>query len=76
MSRETPKSVPDFLVASTPSGLRRLMRLNNQKRHAWHKYDIFQMADGKFIAWFHPDGLTAREKAEAQGFPLREDGES
>lgn len=46
-------AIPDFISASSPKGLRRLMLRNNIKRKAWFEYDIqFNPKDGKWYAWF------------------------
>jgi hypothetical protein len=46
--------IPNFIVASSPLGLRRLMLLNNSKHGMWFKYDI-QFVNGKWYAWYHAD---------------------
>ncbi len=46
--------IPNFLVASTPRGLRRLMLINNRRLGNWHRYDI-QFVNGKWFAWYHEE---------------------
>lgn len=47
-------TVPNFLAARSPSGLRRLMILNNIKKGTWYKYfDIqYNQRDQRWYAWF------------------------
>ena len=47
-------TIPNFLAAGSPSGLRRLMILNNIKRSTWYKYFDIQLnpKDGKWYAWY------------------------
>lgn len=54
MSQVSGTVIPNFLTASTPRGLRRLMLLNNKKLGAWHNYQIM-FIDGKWYAWFHAE---------------------
>lgn len=58
MSDASSTVIPNYLVASTPRGLRRLMLLNNRRLGAWHDYKI-QFVDGKWYAWFHEDIVRA-----------------
>lgn len=49
-------SIPFFLTASTPKELRRLMLKNNLQTGIVFKYfDIQQMQDGNWIAWYFHD---------------------
>jgi hypothetical protein len=64
MSRENASAVPDFLSADSPQGLRRLMRLNNARRGAWHRYDIM-FVNGRWIAWYYPDKFLVQEQVVA-----------
>lgn len=43
--------IPNFLVARSPSGLRRLCLLNNTKKGAVFNYQI-QFAEGRWFAWY------------------------
>lgn len=62
MSRENGSTIPNYLSAGTPEGLRRLMRLNNAKRGCWHKYDIM-FVNGRWFAWYQEAVRTAQEQA-------------
>jgi len=52
--------IPNFLAASTPRGLRRLMLLNNRRLGAWHNYQI-QFTNNKWYAWYHEDIIRAND---------------
>jgi hypothetical protein len=47
-------TIPNYLVASTPLGLRRLMLLNNRKQSAYLEYDIM-FVNGRWYAWYIAD---------------------
>lgn len=47
-------TIPNYLVASTPLGLRRLMLLNNRKQSAYLEYNIMYVGD-KWYAWYIAD---------------------
>lgn len=49
--------IPNFIVASSPLGLRRLMLINNGKHGMWFKYDI-HFVNGKWYAWYHADVVS------------------
>lgn len=50
------KTIPKFITASNPSGLRRRMFRNNGKHHKRFQYfDIQQMRDGNWIAWYYDE---------------------
>ncbi len=49
--------IPNFLVASSPLGLRRLMLFNNKKHGAWLKYDPIQFVNGKWYAWYYAESI-------------------
>ena len=56
MSEIVSTNIPNYLVASSPQGLRRLMLLNNNKRGAWHKYEIqYIQKENRWYAWFYSD---------------------
>lgn len=62
MSREKASTIPDYLSAGTPKGLRRLMLLNNAKRGCWHKYDIMYVEkENRWYAWYQKAVLTTEE---------------
>ncbi len=49
-------SIPHYLIASTPKELRRLTLKNNIRSGIVFKYfNISQMQDGNWIAWFFHD---------------------
>jgi len=49
-------SIPHFLIASSPKELRRLLLKNNLRAGIVFKYfDIAEMQDGNWIAWFFHD---------------------
>lgn len=52
MAIEKLESIPNFVVASSPQELRRLMYLKNIQNSTWHKYFDIQNVDGKWYAWF------------------------
>jgi hypothetical protein len=56
--------IPNFLTASTPRGLRRLMLLNNKKLNAWHNYQIM-FVNGKWFAWYHAEVSRDLESIES-----------
>jgi hypothetical protein len=60
MSEAKSTVIPDYLTASSPQGLRRLMLLNNKKRGAWHNYQI-HFVDGKWFAWYHVEVMSTKE---------------
>lgn len=43
--------IPNFLVARSPQGLRRLCLLNNTKKGAVFNYQI-SFANGRWFAWY------------------------
>ena len=55
MGPANPASVPDFVTASTPMGLRRLMLLNNIKLGSYINYFSIQNVNGKWFAWFYKE---------------------
>jgi hypothetical protein len=46
--------IPNFLSASSPRALRRLMLMTNKRLGAWHNYQI-QFVNGKWFAWYHEE---------------------
>lgn len=53
MSEARANLIPNFIKASSPFGLRRLMLINNAKLGGLVQYfDIQQTLDGKWIAWY------------------------
>lgn len=59
--------IPNFIVASSPQGLRRLMRLNNLKLGGFVRYfDIQQDKSGKWYAWYHNDLKTEIQDLEKE----------
>ena len=48
-------SIPDYLVASSPQGLRRLCLLNNYKHGKQFVYTNIQFVNGKWYAWYIKD---------------------
>ncbi|MBL0233179.1 MAG: hypothetical protein IPQ08_05900 [Chitinophagaceae bacterium] len=67
MSTTHSSTIPDFITAQSPMGLRRLMFATNARAGAMFQYfDIQQITDNgkvKWIAWFYRDvrgigGLT------------------
>lgn len=55
MSGSTAQSIPNFIKAGSPQGLRRSMLMNNARLGAFvHYFDIHFVADKKpyWIAWF------------------------
>jgi hypothetical protein len=56
MMVKNPSQIPNYLTASSPRGLRRLMLLTNVRLKAFIQYfDIQQTSDGKWVAWFFED---------------------
>jgi hypothetical protein len=50
--------IPNFLVAATPLGLRRLMLFNNKKHGAWLKYEIqWVESKKKWYAWYYAESI-------------------
>lgn len=47
-------TIPNYVAAGSPQGLRRLMILNNVKRGTWYKYFDIQLnpKDGRWYAWY------------------------
>jgi hypothetical protein len=62
----TAKSIPNYLAASTPQGLRRLMLLNNARKAMFFKYFNIQYANGQWYAWYF-DELDSQSTAEVMG---------
>lgn len=62
--------IPNYLAASSPRGLRRLMLSNNRRLGAWIDYRI-SFVNGKWFAWYY------EEMARAEMNPLdqKEGGE-
>ena len=59
MSEVRSTTIPNYLVASSPLGLRRLMISNNTKHACWFKYDIiFNSKDNKWYAWYYVDVMS------------------
>jgi hypothetical protein len=53
-------SIPNFISAESPQGLRRLMLRTNVRlgtRLVWHS---IQFVDGKWFAWFYEDESLER----------------
>ena len=51
-------TIPHFLLAETPAGLRRKMVLNSAKFGMFISYfDFSQLQNGKFICWYNMDLL-------------------
>jgi hypothetical protein len=71
MGRDTlPTAIPNFITASTPMGLRRLMLSNNARMGAYVRYfDIQQVTINSklvWIAWFYED-LSATNIKDLEG---------
>lgn len=47
------RSIPNYLTAQTPQGLRRLMLRNNVKHGMRFTYHDIQFVDGVWFAWFY-----------------------
>lgn len=45
-------SIPSYIVASSPQGLRRLCLLNNLKFGRQFVYKDFQFVNGKWYCWY------------------------
>ena len=59
MSEVRSTAIPNYLVASSPLGLRQLMFRNNSKHACFFKYDIiFNSKDGRWYAWYYFDITT------------------
>lgn len=63
MSREKATTIPNFITAASPQGLRRLMLMTNKRLGAWHNYQI-QFVNGRWFAWYHA-GLDNKEEIES-----------
>lgn len=46
-------TVPDFVSARTPLGLRRAMFLNNKKQKGFVVYQDVSFVKGKWYAWYY-----------------------
>ena len=57
-------NIPNFLVAKTPAGLRRLMRRNNVARGGYVDYKVMVGPDGRWYAWYVIDINQAIEEQE------------
>jgi|688.fasta_scaffold02549_26 hypothetical protein len=71
MGRDTlPTAIPNFITASTPMGLRRLMLSNNARMGAYVRYFDIQQAtvNGRlvWVAWFYED-LSANNIKDLEG---------
>lgn len=73
MSDASSTVIPNFLIASTPRALRRLMLLNNYRLGAWHKYDI-QFVNNKWYAWYHEDIVRSKNTNDISLDPRVKDG--
>lgn len=54
--------IPNFITASSPQGLRRLMFKTNIRLGGFIHYFSIQFVDGKWIAWFHEDLVNEFQK--------------
>jgi hypothetical protein len=45
--------IPNYISASSPKGLRRLMLLNNLKNGKQYNYFDLQFANGKWFVWYY-----------------------
>lgn len=45
--------IPNYITASTPSGLRRLMLDNNKKKKAYFNYFSISFYNNKWVAWYY-----------------------
>ena len=50
--QESSASIPSFLTARSPEGLRRLMLRNNAKHAMFFKYFDIQFVNGRWYAWY------------------------
>lgn len=57
-------TIPNFVTARTPQGLRRAMSRNNMKFKAFIVYRDIQFVNDKWIAWF--DAPITQEEIESQ----------
>ena len=61
------ESIPNFIRAKSPQGLRRLMRRNNLRRRGFVQYNIiFVESEKLWYAWYYlnEEKMTVEEKAE------------
>lgn len=59
--------IPNFISASTPQGLRRLMLKNNFKKGIQFFYFDIQFVKGKWVAWYRQDIKTKDDMKELMG---------
>lgn len=62
----TPNSIPNYIAASSPMGLRRLMLLNNARKAMFFHYFNIQFVNGKWYAWYF-DEITSQDTAQVLG---------
>lgn len=53
MANARPNQIPNFIAASSPKLLRRLMIKTNAKHGTTIQYFDIQSVDGKWYAWFY-----------------------
>jgi hypothetical protein len=58
--------IPNYIVASSPQGLRRLMLKNNIRLGGFVSYYQITFAEGKWFAWFLEDVQDAVSKPEVK----------
>lgn len=61
-------NIPNFLVARTPKGLRRLMLETNIKFGKQFNFFDIQFVGGKWYAWYYLD-ITSAEQRGVQADP-------
>jgi len=62
------RSIPNYLTAQTPQGLRRLMLRNNVQHGVRFVYHDIQFVDGAWFAWFYfPTDERGLNDAETNG---------
>jgi len=60
--------IPNFLIAASPSGLRRLIAINNTKKgRKFNYFDFSPLPGGKFICWYEEilDSIQGSEVLKA-----------
>lgn len=61
------KTVPNFLRAASPQGLRRLMLLNNIRKGKKHYYfDFTETTKGEWLCWFEEEVKVKEDNGRAK----------
>ena len=55
------KTIPNFIKARTPRGLRLLMIKNNARRYARFDYFNIQFSKGSWYAWYYDNEITEED---------------